>query len=261
MADQIDGQSIRRVILEIVSSYSGKHDVSMQTGVVLRTAKERLGAEQNDEELDQALLTFWHDLFRTGHLAWGKDVWNADPPFCHVTERGRRALQNLSRDPANQDGYMAHLSNRGNLGPVTESYVREALKTYSSDCHKAAAVMAGVAAESVVLELRDVLVARLGNLGRPIPSRLKHWQIKQVLTAFKSELDRHNAQMPVPLREMYESYWSTFTQLLRSTRNEAGHLTSVEPVTQDGVQASLLVFPELFKLAEQLKAWISSHSF
>jgi hypothetical protein len=59
------------------------------------------------------------------------------------------------------------------------------------------------------------------------------------------------------LRESFEAYWSAFAQEIRAVRNDAGHPTSVDPVTSDTVHASLLVFPELARLASGLSRWVA----
>ena len=41
-----------------------------------------------DLEVQQAILTCWHDLFREGTLSWGYDLDNPDAPFFHIPERG-----------------------------------------------------------------------------------------------------------------------------------------------------------------------------
>jgi hypothetical protein len=207
---------------------------------------------------EQALLTMWHDLFRMGHLSWGYDISNPDPPFCHLTEQGRKTLEHLSRDPANPDGYLAHLFSRGKLNSVSESYLREALRTYNSNCFKATAVMTGAAAESIVLELRDTTVNQIKVLGRTPSKDLEDWRIKRVLDSLKKELDTQKKNMPKELAEAYESYWPAFTQQIRTARNEAGHPTSIEPVTPETVHASLLIFPELVKVTFDLITWIPS---
>lgn len=48
----------------------GATDGSLQTGSVLKETARRIGAVFN-LDLEQALLTQLHDLFRTGYLAWG----------------------------------------------------------------------------------------------------------------------------------------------------------------------------------------------
>jgi hypothetical protein len=53
--------------------------------------------------------------------------------------------------------------------------------------------------------------------------------------------------------------WPAFTQQIRTARNEAGHPTSVDPITPETVHALLLIFPELAKLGSELKSWVSQH--
>jgi hypothetical protein len=55
--------------------------------------------------------------------------------------------------------------------------------------------------------------------------------------------------MSKKLAETFEAYWPAFTQQICVARNEAGHPTSIEPVTQDVVHASLPILPELARLA------------
>ncbi len=228
-----------------------------QSGSVLQESARRLNI-RHDTQAQQALLTFWHDLFRTGHIGWGYDILNANPPFCHLTEQGRRTLAHLSRDPMNPDGYMAYLNGQVKLSDTPYSYITEALKTYTADCYKAAAVMVGGAAESIALELRDVLVARMKDLKQPQPKQLMDWKIKTVLRGIEQTLEPKKNMMLKPLAEAFESYWPAFVQQIRTVRNDAGHPRSIEPVTQETVYASLLIFPELAKLTHELKDWIST---
>jgi len=257
MKKEIDGQQIRKVLLEVVDEYSQIGPGYFQTNSVLRKVSKQLGLRGN-LEFEQALLTIWHDLFRTGYLAWGHNLNNPDPPFCHLTDQSRKTLENLSQDPANPDGYLTHLAELVTLNPIAKSYLDEALKTYNLNCFKAAAVMIGAAAESIVLELRDTLSGRIRELGRSPTRDLADWRIKKVLNAIQKELDSHKRNMSRKLAEAFEAYWPAFTHQVRVARNEAGHPSSIEPVTRDTVHASMLIFPELAKLASDLKAWIVS---
>ena len=108
MPKEIDGQLIRKVLLEVIDEKAKSGSGHFQSGSVLSEASSRLNLR--GIELEQALLTLWYDLFRTGHLSWGYNLSNPDAPFCHLTDQGRKTLENLSRDPANPDGYLAHLS-------------------------------------------------------------------------------------------------------------------------------------------------------
>ena len=255
MPDNIDMHRIRQVILETVERHS--HGSNIQTSSVLHTALDTLGLQRNIQ-IEQAMLTIWHDLFRTGYLAWGYDISNANPPFCHVTEQGRRTLQNLTRDPANPAGYLAHLTAVTTLNPIAQSYLGEALKTYNTDSYKAAAVMIGAAAESMILELRDALLQRIEHLNLTPSRDLKDWRLKRIVDAIFKELNSHRNQMSTEMIESVEQYWPAFTGQIRKVRNDAGHPTSIEPVTHETVQASLLIFPELATLIKNLITWVSS---
>jgi len=235
-----------------------------QTGVplsqngVLGEAARRLGI-RNNRDAEQALLTQWGELFRTGLLAWGLNLPNPNPPHFHLTGRGRQALANLTRDPSNPAGYLRHLASIARLSPVANSYLVEGLECYVAGLHKAAAVMIGGAAESVILELRDITVEKLTAAGRKPPSELDAWKIKTVTDGLKTFFDGLRQQLNRELRESLDAYWSAFPQQIRVVRNDAGHPTGVDPVTPDVVHASFLIFPELAKLANSLTAWVISN--
>src|SRR5262245_3589410 len=213
----VDGGQLRAALLQVVEELSRQHPTNLQSKAVLMEASQRLNLRQvRAIEEQQALLTFFYDLFRTGYLSWGCDVLNDAPPFCHVTALGRQALAHHSRDPANPDGYLAYLAAKAPMSPVTASYVSEALQTFNAACFKATAVMIGAAAESVILEVRDTLTARLKVLGRSGSQDLAQSLIKRVLTGIKNEIVRQKGTMPDELFERFESHWSSFSQQIRT---------------------------------------------
>jgi len=87
------GAEIRRILLEVVETNASR---GLQQSSVLQEASQRL-AIRNNAQLEEALLTAWFDLFRTGHLSWGLNLSNPNPPFCHLTSQGRKTLEHLSR--------------------------------------------------------------------------------------------------------------------------------------------------------------------
>ena len=250
---------IRAVILQVIQEQTPKSPTGSQLNQnpVLEETKRRLGITNNREK-EQAILTTWHDLFRTGYLAWGLDITNPEPPFFHVTDSGRRAIASLSRDPGNPAGYLRHLSSIATLNPIANSYLMEGLDCYVAGLYKASAVMIGGATESVILELRDVTVQKLSEQSKPVPKNMNDWRIKTVSDALHNFLDTNKKQFAADLRDEFEAYWSAFAQQIRTVRNDAGHPTSVDPVTSDSVHASLLIFPELAKLSAKLMKWVTS---
>jgi len=255
MVAEITGEKIRKVLIEVVDEVS--QSGSMEQVSILNESAKRLGIKHNPE-LEQALLTAWYDQFREGHLAWGLNLSNPNPPFCHVTTKGRETLQNISRDPANPDGYIAHLCGNITLNDIAFSYIKEALSTYNANCFKATAVMVGCASESLTLELRDHLVKKMKSLNKTIPKNITDWKIRTVFKALQKEFESQKKNMDRELRESFEAYWPAFTQQLRTVRNDAGHPTSVDPVTDRAVHSSLLIFPELATLSSNIRDWINN---
>jgi hypothetical protein len=246
--------SIREVLLQEIHAQApkGPMDSALQQSAVLDAAARKLAGFDHE-----AILTQWSELFRTGLLAWGFNLSNPNPPFFHLTDRGRQALRNLTRDPSNPDGYLRHLDSVARIGAVVRSYLIEGLDCYVAGLFKAAAVMTGAAAESIILDFRDVTVAKLNSLGKPVPKQMEDWRIKTVTDALRDFLDQHKSQLGPDLREPFEAYWTAFTLQIRAVRNDAGHPTSIDPVTPDTVHASLLIFPELARLADALTAWVT----
>src|SRR5436190_529132 len=136
--------TIREVLLSEIHARAPKSqiDASLQQTSVLNGVQAKLGRDH-----DEAILTQWGELFRTGLLAWGKDLTNPNHPFFHLTERGRTALANLTRDPSNPAGYLRHLSSIATIDAVSMSYLTEALECYVAGLYKASAVMVGGSAE------------------------------------------------------------------------------------------------------------------
>src|SRR5262249_11866478 len=111
---------IREALLsELNAKYSGGGPPTDES--VLNAAAKRLGITSGSD-LEEALLTQWSELFRTGLLAWGRSLSSPSAPFFHATERGHQALANLTRDPSNKAGYLRHLGTVANLGPIAQSY-------------------------------------------------------------------------------------------------------------------------------------------
>lgn len=256
----INDQDVRSVLLEVIREQKPRdwRHQNMQAGSILQAAAERLGVRHNDTAQEQLLLTEWHELFRTGYMAWGLNLTNPNPPFCHPTARGGEAIEWLNRDPSNPAGYLAHLHEMAQLNAVAESYINEALACYGAGAYKAAAVMIGAAAESLVVELRDRVVERLERVGTKRDSNLDDWRIKVIMRGLQAFLDGEKRCFERSLAEEYEAYWPAFAQQIRAVRNEAGHPSSIDPITPDAVRASFLVFPEIARLAFRLKEFVES---
>ncbi len=253
---------MRETLLEVIAKQSPKSsiDSSLFTQNVLSETSDRLELFKSSKDSQQALLTLLHDLFRTGYLAWGNDINNPDPPRFHVTNKGRTLLENISRDPGNPDGYMNYLKNNFYLNDITFSYIEEAIQCYVNGLYKATAVMTGAAAESLILEIRNSLKDYLFKTGQNTNKKLDHWMITKVHTEISDILLKLKDKFPNSLYEELLAHWPAFIIQIRKSRNESGHPSSVSPSSVETVYASLLIFPELVKLEQNLLKQIKSFS-
>lgn len=208
---------IRELLLTAIASIrpSRPDDGSLQLNTVFGKVKQQLGG-QLTVEVQQEMLTQWSDLIHTGYVAWGINLDNAAAPFFHVTARGQRSLQQLSRDPANPAGYLLHVSSAATLSTIADSYLREGLSCYGAGLFKSAAVMLGAASESMILELRDLVLARLAASGAVRAKRLSDWRAKTILDALHALFDSKKSGFTRELREDFEAYFLAFAQHIRS---------------------------------------------
>jgi hypothetical protein len=248
---------LRELILEIAMARRPRHptDAALQSITIFQALAERF-PQGLSEGAQRSVLTVWNDLFRTGYFAWGGNLNNPSPPFFIITERGDIAMERLSRDPGNPGGYIRHLRSVARLNDVADSYLVEGLSCYVGGLFKAAAVMLGAAAESMVLEIRDIALGRLGVIGRGAPPVLSDWRIKTVLDGLAALLGASRSAMPHELREEFDAYFLSIAQTIRAARNDAGHPTSVAPVTEDSVHASFLLFSTLAAHFTKMRDWI-----
>jgi hypothetical protein len=197
--------NIREVILAEIQAHIPKSsmDEALKRNPVLSAVRKKLPAGISD----QAILTEWSDLFRTGLLAWGLNLMNLDPPFFHLTERGAQALAHLARDPANPASYLRHLQSIAKLPDVAASYLKEGLDCYVDGRFKASAVMVGCAAESVILTLRDSTVLKLVALGKSVPKPIEDWKIKTISDSLYDFFHSHAKNFDRELKEPFEAYW------------------------------------------------------
>ena len=254
---EITAGEIRAKMLEHLAQEHAKdpNQGNIQAGSTLRWVNGQLNIGR-DIRQERMLLSEWHELFRTGILAWGHNLDNPSPPFCHVTDRGARALEHVQRDPSNPAGFMAHVEGVAELGEIAKSYLSEALECYLSGSYKAAAVMIGGASERLMIDLRDVVVRAKLSENKGLTDR----RIKKVQDALKAVLDQHKNKMDQALKEGYEAYWPAFTQQVRVARNDAGHPVSIDPLTSDAVHALFLVFPQIAKISAELTKWAEANA-
>jgi hypothetical protein len=260
----VDGAGIRQKLLVLLDNATKANQSRITPREIIKQALKDLNLQQNaaaHEHLAarEALLTCWHDLFLSGNLAWDMGE-NGVIGQCFVTKRGREMLKHLSRHPSNPAGYLEYLKQGATIGAITQGYVEEALMAYNACCYKAAAVMIGAANERIILDLRDAAVKALTDRGKNVPPVLKKDQfIKPVHAALKKTLEAHKSSMTNALRESFEAHWDPLVHQIRAGRNDAGHPSSLNPVTPEYVSSMMHSFQDCARLATELTDWIRGY--
>jgi hypothetical protein len=86
----IEYEALKQKVLEATGTCAKRGPgYAQQRPVLDEVASEFGGSMYTTLHLDiqQAILTCWHDLFREGTLSWGYDLDNPDPPFFHIPDR------------------------------------------------------------------------------------------------------------------------------------------------------------------------------
>ncbi len=205
----------------------------------------------------------WHELYRNGVIGWGWDPRQRGGANCQdafMTPHGNTVIKAFTRDPENPAGYLAHISVAIEANSIAGSYVEEALKTYATGCNRAAVVLIGCAAESLLREMRDQIVSKYVSAGKPQPSDIKTsvWMAKAIATGVEKILDDAKLQMPKELGDDYNGRWASLYDVIRKARNDAGHPNAVGSLGRSDVHAILLLFPETAKLMRALIQWVDS---
>jgi hypothetical protein len=259
---------VRQIVLDTIKEQSKNGEDVFRADEMMKEISKKV----NDGTRRADILTHWNDLLRAGFIA----LWNLDDTVNRrfqgagvyfVTKSGEKSLEHVSRDPINQNGYMAYLDQDVTLDPVTRGYVEEALGTYRACCYKATAVMIGAAVENLALNLRDELVARLKAHGGTVTKKMESWKVKTFLEAVAEKIisdlrideKRTKDDAKRQLLEDAEARLFPVAVEFRKTRNDAGHPASLDPVHPADVHSNLLLFPTTAKLFSKLTEWVVAY--
>jgi hypothetical protein len=87
----IDYEELKQKVLEAARQCAKRGPGYSQQRPVFDEVASAVGGDMYTTRLDlnlqQAILTCWHDLFREGTFSWGYDLDNPDLPFFHIPER------------------------------------------------------------------------------------------------------------------------------------------------------------------------------
>ena len=197
-----------------------------------------------------ALQTLFHELYLerilvpgTGDrtIGGGAMSW----PLYRLTEYGERALEAAGYVPHDPEGYLARIkADIPEIDEVILKYVEEGLSCFRSDFLLAAPVMVGCAAEKALLLLVEAFGTAISDSG----ARAKYEKdtrsggIAAKFAALWKRLEPASPRLPKNLCDDLKVVLERTFDLIRSTRNDAGHPTGAT-IDRETVRANFILFP------------------
>jgi hypothetical protein len=145
-----------------------------------------------------------------------------------LTEKGDSVAGDETANPDDPTRFMERLVT---ASPATSDtvreYLREALKSFAQECYLSSSVMLGVAAEATTLDVADSFVKWSGSSANRLKTILENPRQFYVykLEEFSKRLAVAKSSIPSDLADNLELNLTAVLQLIRLTRNDAGHAT------------------------------------
>ncbi len=202
-------------------------------------------------------------LIIQGVLVPGKDDNNPNFPFVRLTDYGRKCIEADRLLPHDPDGFLVQFQREvPSADPVIVEYLTESLQCFLRGLNRAAAVMLGGASEKVVLLMFDALGSAIS-----VQTRKKKYDLEmdKATSIFKKYevFERRFAPvlptLPKELRDNLDSLVRGVFDLIRSSRNDAGHPSSGILIDRDTVYSHLRLFVPYCKRIYALIDWFSTN--
>ncbi len=175
-------------------------------------------------------------------------------PYYHLTPYGEKVVSNRESQPHDPDGYLAYIKTEiPSIDAVITRYLEECLSCFRRNLLLAAATMLGCAAEKAVLLLAEAFGRSLSNPDekQKYEKETKSFIISQKWEALWKRLKPLSPSLPPGLRDDLDTILERIFEIIRTTRNDAGHPTG-KVIEKETVQANLWLFPIFCKRVYRL---------
>jgi hypothetical protein len=179
-----------------------------------------------------------------------------------LTQAGAAAANDQFANPDDPAGYLRQLfASAPNISGTTRLYIDEAVKTYYNREYVACTAMLGVAAESTFLDLAAAYARWAGAVGDKLKKLLENPRVSYVerFMEFRKRIEEQKSQLPAELRDGLDIHFGSVLDLLRASRNEAGHPTG-RNFDRDDCFSALRVFERLARRMYTLKSWLEQQT-
>lgn len=205
--------------------------------------------EQDLRRVQQIIHEFYHEgiiipgtKIRANTISQGGTLFF---PHYQLTEYGEAVVDSEEYQPHDPEGYLSRLKlDIPEIDEVIIRYLEESLSCYRKNLLFAAAVMLGCAAEKAVLLLVQAYGVSLSDSEdkKKYEKETKSFIISQKWKALWKRLEPTSTLLPESLGEDLGTILERVFDIIRTTRNDAGHPTG-KTIERETVHANLLLFP------------------
>jgi len=253
---------IENSILQLLKATGGQqigYFIIGDASALRRLIKQLVGVEHHDDWAGFAE-AFWALLAR--QLIFVGGARSINECMVWLTERGKKAAGGEEFNPDDSTRYMQRLLQAAPATSATaQQYLREALKSYEQECFLASSVMLGGAAEDTTLDVATSFVSWQGKSAERLKEVLENPRQFYVykLQEFEKRLTAAKGSIPPELSENLELNITTVLQLIRLTRNDAGHPTGKQ-IDREECHQNLVVYANAHRKLHRLKDFFGHRS-
>jgi len=176
-------------------------------------------------------------------------------PCFHLTEHGEKVISETEYVPYDPSGYLGRL--RSDIPGIDQDvvmYLDESLKCYGAGVLLSSAVMLGCASEKAMLQLIECFGQ--GITSDPIKRKqyekdTEQWMVSQKYQGFMKHFRPVIPKLPKNLSQNIDVRLDQTFDLVRTTRNQAGHPTGTQ-IERGVIYGQLQIFPHYCKRVYEL---------
>lgn len=223
-------RNLKDTALQLVRILNETENVARSKGFYANVQPTRYGGHSQlhympSEDREKVRQIVWEYILH-GILTIGLNELNPNFPFVQLTEHGKKVLESGHTLPYDPDGYLKALKQDiPTIDPLVELYLSESLQAYLKGLMFSSAVTLGVASEKAFLLLFDSFTQALTNTAKQKKfQRLQNSiRTKEKFDGLKKEIIAIRKNLPSDLSKDLESQFDGIFNLIRITRNDAGH--------------------------------------
>lgn len=221
-------------------------------GLLLGELHERGGEVLPREALSEVFReVFWHLSVREIIMP-GANVGNPSFPWFKLTAYGVSYVRDQATLFHDEATFVQEVERKfPQIPPIALEYAGEAMRVYRSDCLRSSAVMLGVSLEAIVDSLLES-TGKSDEFAAHFERVIQEPTLLKKILKFQAKLQEVQKYIPRDVLENTNVLFEGISAIIRTSRNEAGHPTSIE-ITRDLAFANMRLF---VSFCEKVQAYI-----